>query len=169
MAVATTIKALIRAVETGTADLATPAATHELSLSDTLATGTSNGQADKVWSDTRTLAASATEDLDLAGALAAALGGTAVFVEVVAVMVIALAANTNNVVVGNGTAPVIGGPFGAAGANTIVLQPGACFLWFSPTNPAAAVTATTADILKVANSGGTTGVTYSIVILGRSA
>jgi hypothetical protein len=171
MALTTTaqIKASIRATQSNPADLASAASVIELAFSDSLANGTSADQCDLAFSDTRTLAASATEDLDLAGTLAAALGGTAVFVEVVAVMVTADAANTNSVNVGNGTAPVIGGPFGAAGANLISLQPGAVFLWFSPKNPAVAVTATTADILKVANSSSGTGVTYSIVILGRSA
>jgi hypothetical protein len=47
-----------------------------------LGTGTGANQADKLWSDTRTLAASAVEDLDLAGVLVDALGVTATFARV---------------------------------------------------------------------------------------
>lgn len=62
--------------------------------------GTGADQADLLWADERTLAASASEDLDLAGVLADAFGATLGMAEVVMILVIAAAANTNNVVVG---------------------------------------------------------------------
>lgn len=169
MALSTTVSLVLRAIETSSLDLATASATHAKSFSDTLASGTSADQADLAWSDTRTLAASATENIDVAGSLTGGLGAAVVMVELVAILVIAAAANTNDVVVGNGTNPIVGGPFGVAGANTINVAPGGVFFFWNPKNPAVAITASTGDILKVANSAAGTGVTYDIVLIGRSA
>ena len=62
---------LTRADDLGVAAL--PVAIHDrIRLTD----GTGAGAANRLWSDRRTLAASATEDLDLAGVLTEHLGGT---------------------------------------------------------------------------------------------
>jgi hypothetical protein len=170
MALATTINLAVTALLTGANDLATEVkATIKGTFSDTLASGTAADQADVVFSDERTLAASADETLDLAGALENALGGAAVFAELVAILIIAAAANTNDVVVGDATAPIIGGPFGAAGDHLIAIPPGGVFFWMTPKNPAVAITGTTADGLKIANGSSGSSVTYKILLIGRSA
>ena len=46
------------------------------------------------------------------------------------------------------------------------MQPGGTLLLVAPNAAGYAVTAGTGDLLKVANSGGSTGVTYDIVIVG---
>lgn len=134
----------------------------------TLGSGTTAGKADRIWSDRRTLIASATEDLDLAGVLLDAAGAAITFARIKGLYITAADANTNNVVVGAGTAPWIGF-LGAT--HTITLRPGA-FVGFGTGAADAAgypVTATTADILKIANSAAGTPVTYDIVIIGASA
>jgi hypothetical protein len=129
--------------------------------------GTGAGQADIVWSDTRTLAASATEDLDLAGVLMDAFGATVTAVEVVALYVGAAPGNTNNVVIGDATAPV---PlFGGTNA-THAIKPGHFFFAGGPSAAGMfAVGAGATDDLKVANSAAGTAVTYNIAVLARSA
>jgi hypothetical protein len=87
MSLVTTITAGIRALLTGSADHGTPTADLQLSYSAALATGTGSSQADKVFSDQRTLAASASEDLDLAGGISDALGVTVTFAKVKAIMI----------------------------------------------------------------------------------
>src|ERR1700750_731848 len=62
-----------------------------------MASGTGSGQADLVFSDTRTVNASSTDALDLAGSLSGRLGGTLTFVKIKALLVVAHADNTNNV------------------------------------------------------------------------
>lgn len=166
MALATNLLARIRAVLTGTADHATPQAAVELSQSIELETGTGSNQADKIFSDQRTLSASASEDLDLAGVLADLLGSTITFVKVKAIFIKAAAGNTNNVVVGNGSNPFLGG-FGSA-AHTWAIPPGGMFMVAAPVS-GWSVTAGSADILKVANSGAGSSVTYDIVVIGTSA
>jgi hypothetical protein len=124
---------------------------------------------DVVFTDTRTLAASATEDLDLAGSLTGALGATLTFARIKAIFVSAAAANTNNV---NVTRPAsTGTPWLLAAGDGIALRPGAAFTWVSGTADATgvAVTAGTGDLVTFTNSAGTTSVTYTVVVLGCSA
>lgn len=135
-----------------------------------LASGTAAGQADKIFHDTRTLAASANEDLDLAGALTDALGGSLTFVRIKGLVVAAAAGNTNNVVVGgaasNGFITWVG-----AATHTVTLRPGAVMALMAGSADATGyvVTAATGDLLRVANSSSGSTVTYDIVVLGCSA
>lgn len=130
--------------------------------------GTGAGQADKVWEDTRTIAASGTDDLDLAGtALQDAFGANVTFVKVKGIFVYAWPTNTNNVVVGGAAATQFVGPFGAA-THTVALQPDQFFA-ITAGGAGWAVGASASDLLRVANSGGGTEVKYDIVILGTSA
>lgn len=133
-----------------------------------LGNGTGAGQADKVFHDTRTLNASASETLDLAGSLADALGAPLSFARIKALIVAAAPTNTHNVLVGgaaaNGWATWVGDP-----TDVIVVRPGG-FLALSASDATAyPVTAATGDLLKVANSGGVGPVTYDVIILGASA
>lgn len=168
MALNSTIKVDVTATETSSLDLAQRTATHSLSLAKSLTSGTGAGQADMAFSDTRTLAASANEDLDLAGVLSAAFGGTLTFVRIKAIIVTADPGNTNNVIIGGAAATQFVGPFGAA-THTIALQPGNGFAITATGATGWTVGAGASDFLRIANSGGTTGVTYSILIIGASA
>lgn len=134
-----------------------------------LATGTGAGQADKVFHDTRTLAASATEDLDLAGSLLDAYGDAFTPAKIKALIISAATGNTNNVVVG-GVSAGLSTIIQPAATGLVVVRPGATFAVFagSADSTGYAVTATTADLLHVANSGAGTSVTYDIVIIGTS-
>lgn len=129
--------------------------------------GTGAGKADKAFFDTRTLAASATENLDLAGGLSDPFGVTLTFVKVKAILVFAHSGNTNDVVVGGAASNTFTGPFADA-TDKAVVPPGG-FLAFVAPGAGWTVTASTGDILKIANSAGTTGVDYDIVIIGTSA
>jgi hypothetical protein len=132
-----------------------------------LTSGTGLNQADLLFTDTRTLAASGTEDLDLAGSLVDAFGATLTFARIKAIMVTALLGNTNNVNVSRTTSN--GVPLFLAATDGIPVRPGGLFVWVAPDATGIAVTAGTGDLITIANSGGTTGVTYDIVIIGASA
>jgi len=140
------------------------------SASAAYSSGTGAGQVDRVYTATRTLSASATEDLDLAGSLTDALGNTAIaFARIKSILVSAAAANTNNVQV---TRPASNGvPWLMAAGDGIALRPGAAVAWLSGAADASGVvvTAGTGDLITVTNSAGTTSVTYTIVITGCSA
>src|SRR5439155_27040686 len=126
-----------------------------------LATGTATGQADKVWSDTRTLTASATEDIDLTGTLIDAFGATLTLARVKGLVIFASSANTNDVVVGNASSNGWVGPFGAA-THTLAVRPGGLLCLFAPGATGYTVVGGTGDLLHVANSAGGSSVTYDV-------
>lgn len=140
------------------------------SYSTVLQTGTGAGQADRIYHDQRTLVASATEDLDLAGSLTDAFGSALTFAKIKALVVSAAAGNTNNVLVG-GVAAGLSTLIQPQSTGLVVVRPGATFAVFAGAADATgyAVTATTADLLHVANSSSGTPVTYDIVIIGTSS
>ncbi|MGW8762366.1 hypothetical protein ACWGN5_07685 [Streptomyces sp. NPDC055815] len=131
--------------------------------------GTSAGKADTRFADTRTLAASATEDLDLAGTLTDIFGTVVTFARIKGLFISAAATNTNNVIVGGAASNAWAALLGATG--TLTLRPGASVALMTGSTDATtyAVTAGTADLLKVANSAAGTPVSYDIVIIGASA
>lgn len=175
MTLAARLIARVEATHTDTApavDLgaSTAASTYVNQKKDvSLVDGTAAGQGDLMWSDQRTLSASASEDLDLAGVLTDAFGATVTFVRVKGIYVAAAAANTNNVVVGAASSNAWATLLNAAG--TVTLRPGGAFLAVAGVADATgwAVTAGTGDLLKVANSAGSSSVTYDIVVIGASA
>lgn len=132
-----------------------------------LDSGVASGQADRVYAKTITLAASANQDIDLSGALLDAIGGSAVFAKVKAIAVKAADGNTNNVVVGGAAANGFVGPFGAT-THTVAVPPGGRFVIFAPV-AGWTVTAATADLLRVANSGAGTSVTLDLIVIGCSS
>lgn len=149
----------------GSNDLGTPSLRiNPISELVQLSAGTAAiNQADLMFSDTRTLTASATEDLDLAGVLTDAFGAVISAAEIVAIYIKAAAANTNSVVVGAATQP-FAGPLGATGTYTI--KPGEYYLAVSQSGWAVGAGAT--DDLKITNSAGGTSVTYDVLIIGRT-
>lgn len=129
-----------------------------------LGNGSGANQANNVFHDQRTLAASANEDLDLAGGLTNAVGDTLTFTKIKAVLIKAAAGNTNNVQV---TRPgTNGAPIFLAAGDGVVLTPGAFMLLVFPDANGVAITAGTGDLINVANSGAGTSVTYDVVIIG---
>lgn len=150
-------------------DLTTGRAPLQIRKAVSLASGTGAGKADRVFSDRRTLAASATEDLDLAGVLLDAFGAAITFARIKGLIISAAAANANNVVVGAASSNPWATLLGAT--HTLTLRPGATVGLFAGAADATgyAVTAGTGDLLKVANSGAGTSVTYDVVLIGASA
>lgn len=133
-----------------------------------LINGTGAGQADQMFSDQRTIAASGTDTLVLsAGTLKDQFGNAITLGHVKAILIKAAAGNTNNVVVGNAAAHPFVGPFNA-GTDTVAIPPGGTLMLLAPVNGWAAV-ATTSDQLLMTNGSSGTSVTYDIVIVGTSS
>jgi len=168
MSLTTKISAHINARLIGTSDHGEPKDELSNLYNKEMATGTGSGLADKVFSDQRTLAASATESLDLAGgSLFDSLGAALTFVKVKAILIKAAVGNINDVLVGGAASNAFAGPFADA-SDIIGIKPGGVLLVAAPV-AGWTVTAGTGDLLKIANSAGTTGVTYDITIIGTSA
>jgi hypothetical protein len=145
-------------------DLSTPKDEIQRNPTFSFTDGAGANQADEHWSDERTLGASSSESLDLAGGLTDAFGTIITFARIKAIYIEADATNTNNVLVG---APASNGLTSFISANAAVaIKPGGFFLLVAPDAAGHVVTPGTGDLLSVANSGGTTGVKYRIYLLG---
>ncbi len=131
----------------------------------TLTNGNGANQANLAFSDERTLAASATENLDLAGVLTDAFGNLLTFAKVRVILIYALPANTNNVLVGGAASNGFITPFNDA-TDIAVVKPGGMLLMIAPDTNGYAVTAATGDLLKITNSSSGTSITYDVIILG---
>lgn len=153
---------------TSALDLATGRVPLTFRRSYDLASGTGADQADKIFHDQRTLGASSTEDLDLAGGLTDAFGSTITFVKIRGLFVAAATGNTNNVQVGGAAANQFIN-WVADASDKINVRPGGIFALIARDTTGYAVTAGTGDLLRIGNSGAGTSVTYDIVIIGTSA
>jgi hypothetical protein len=167
MSLTTDLLVRLLATEERAFDLVTPQAPLSFSERIRLATGTGANQADLIFTDTRTLTASATEDLDVAGSLTTPLATAFTPARIKALLVAAASGNTNNV---NLTRPASNGvPLFLAAGDGIPVRPGGVFVWVAPDATGVAVTASTGDLITFTNSAGSTSVTYDVVIIGASA
>ncbi|PWB94661.1 hypothetical protein [Methylosinus sporium] len=133
-----------------------------------LVNGTGAGQFDLGYAAERTVASAANDDIDLAGVLTDAYGAAVTIAELVAIMIVNKqrdgTANTTDLTPGGGSNFVPG--FSAA---LPPISPGGIFMMVAPGAAGlATVTASTGDILRVANSSGAQN-KFQIAILGRSA
>lgn len=165
MALESTVTASIKGLQTGVNDLGVPLVSFERTLKAALSSTSPTTPVQKVFADTRTLAASATENLDFAaGNTGGPFGETQTWVTIKGILVAARSTNTNNVIVGGAPTNGIPGIFNDL-TDKIIVKPGGVFLWVAPVT-GATVTAATADLLLVANSAGGSSVDYDIIVVG---
>jgi hypothetical protein len=166
MALRTAYSIALSGSQTVAKDMGTVSFPFSLALSGALTDGVASGMADLIFTDQRTLAASASEDLDVVGSLEDAVGATISMAKVKCVFIKAASANTNDVVLSRPAAN--GLPLFGAASDAISIKPGGAFMWLAPATGVTA-TAGTADLLTVAKSAAGTPVTYDVVIVGTSA
>lgn len=132
-------------------------------LENLLTDGSGANQASTQWSDRRTLATGANEDLDFAGGITNAFGVTLTLTKIKAIIIQALAANTTNLTVSR---PASNGvPFFAAASDAVVLKPGGLFVLTDPSAAGVTVTAATGDLLNILNAAGASA-SYDIIVFG---
>ncbi len=134
--------------------------------SKTLDNGTGINQANAIYVDKFSIAASGTLSTDISGTLTDAHGNTMVFTAIKEIMVIADDGNTNNIVLGGGANAFVGA-FGAA-AHTVAVAPGSRADLANFSAAGWAVTAGTGDIVLLTNSAAGTAVTGTLVIVGEA-
>lgn len=164
----TSLDLTLRGAIVGVADLSTPSATVIKAFTDAMTSGIGLEQADTIWADERTLAATTSENLDLSGALTNDLGATAIFakVKVICVHLKTLTAGYTLSVGGAASDAFINWVGDAT--DIIKVGAGGIFLIYNPDLAGYAVTASTGDILKVNNTNAAS-VTYDIIVIGTSA
>jgi len=170
MSLSGSLKVQVNFTQTKTPDNTTAQAVIAHALTLSFSDGVAAGNADVIWTDTRTLAASASETIDLRGTLTNTYGDAAVFADIRAILVTAATANTNNVnVTKPSTSPETGAPLFLASGDGIAVRPGGFFAWGCPDATGIPTVAGTADKIGFANSSGSTEVIYTVTIIGASA
>lgn len=133
-----------------------------------IADGTGAGQANAVYIDDFSIAASGTLAIDLSGSLVDPNNVTKAFTAVKEIRIKADATNTNNIIYGNAATNQFLGPLGAA-AHTVVIKPGGLMHHVEGYSAAGwAVVNATNDNILLTNSAGGTAVTGTIVIIGEA-
>lgn len=151
---------------TGSNDMGNPEQRAVLEKVLQFASGTTANKADGVFTDTRTVAASSNDDVDLAGALTNALGATVASAEIVGIVIVNKSTQTLTVGVA-GTNPWV--TMWAATGDGIKVFPSGVFLNFAPdANGLGAVVGGSSDVLRIANGAGADA-DYDIAILYRTA
>lgn len=130
-----------------------------------VANGTGADQANMVFTDTRTISASSSDDLDLYGGLTNAFGDTINFTAVHGIFIFAASGNTNNLIIGGDGSALVNY---VGNANDVVnVKPGGMFAIYDPSAGGYGVTNSSADVLQIANSSSGTSVTYDIIVIGE--
>lgn len=148
-------------------DLVTPKAIQAFSYLLSLTSGAGLNQANVIWSDRRTVNASTTDTLDLAGGgLTDALGAVFAPARMKLLAVRNRHSGTQNITVGRPAAN--GVPWLSAAGDNAIVSAGGLLLMAWPTAAGIVVTAGTGDLIEVVNGAGTS-VDYDIVIIGASS
>jgi hypothetical protein len=129
--------------------------------------GVTLGKADDVFIDRdKSLAGAAAVTYDLVGATNTNPFNVALaFVEITGIFVFASASNSDDILVGGGS--LIG--WVSSATDVVRVKPGGILALYAPTDPAYAVTATTADGLLVTNAHATLAGIYTIIVIGRKS
>ncbi len=160
------IKFALAGIFNGDNDLSSVTQTFNYSKNYNITNGTGLDQANMIWADTRTITASSTDDLDLYGGLTNSFGTTINFTSIKGIIITAASTNTNDVVVGGDASAAFVNWVGAAN-DVINVKPDGMFALVNPGANGYAVTATTGDILQIANSSSGSSVVYDIILLGE--
>lgn len=165
MAVNARLQLGLRSEMTGTADLSVPRDLLNYVFTQELTSGTSSGQVDISFHDTRTLTSGSSENIDLAGTLTDSFGQTVSFAKV-KVLMIRNKSTARTLTVGGAASNGFTSWVGSAD-DTVKVQPGGVFLLVAP-GTGYTVTSNTGDILKIANDAGST-CDYDLIVLGTSS
>jgi len=156
-----TLNLVLGATFTNALDNTTTKDALSLDLTDTLANGTGTDQANQIWHDRRTLAATS-ENLDVAGGLTDPFGATVTFTAIKCILIHNRETTAGyDLTIGGGTNALVN--WVADSSDKVVIGPNAVFLLWHP-GAGYAVTAGTGDILKI--DAGANTVTYDIVLIG---
>lgn len=146
-----------------TVDIGTAKYNPTYTYESTFTNGTGDDQAELVFTDERSLAASTGEDLDLYGNLSDQFGTLINGATLKCLVVEAKSTNGGNIVVGGASANALAALF-ADTSDKINVKPGGLFAWRAP-NTGITITDSTGDKLRIENSDSGAGATYKIIMV----
>lgn len=139
-----------------------------LKIVQALTSGTTDSKADLIFIDQRTIADGANDDLDLAGGVTDAFGAAITFVTVKGIYISSPSTNVAGLQIGGAAGAALTTLFGNT-SDFIILKKNGVFMTNSA-DTGYAVTATTADILRLTHDGtDTSNLVVDVAIWGTSA
>lgn len=166
MSLSANISLKVDVKEGETAGVGSVSSTVGYAKSISLINGIAAGMANKSFNDQRNLAASASDDLDLAGDLVDAFGNTITFASIKTMVFVASETNQGNLQIGAGSNAFA--TFFADTTDALILPPGGMFAITAPAD-GFAVTADTADVLTVENLDSVNAADYDVILIGLTA
>lgn len=151
-------------VHTSTNALSTASETLPTVIYDRITNGVSSNAMNQIYYTSRTLAANATDSLDLCGGVTDSFGIAATMTHMRLLLIGGGATNAGNIAVGGLAANPISVLFGNTN-DWAKVAPGAWLMWYCPTALAYSNTASVADTLMISNTAASVG-TYSIYVGG---
>lgn len=168
MSLSASFKASLRGLFETVLDLGSAQFPVDLQAAAAFTNGTGLGAADLIFTDTRTLAASATENLDCAGGgLTTPLGAAFTCARLKGVLIRCPSTNPHDLVFSRPAAN--GVPIFEAASDAVRVKPGGWFAMAAPDAAGWVVTAGTGDLLTATNGGGGGAISYDVVLIGASA
>lgn len=164
MAVDASLSLRVRATQTSALDLSTVVDPINQLIEQAFANGTGADQANKVWSDRRTLADGASESLDLAGGLTDAFGAAITFTKIKGIVIKNRSTTQTLAVGGAASSQFIN--WVANSSDIVNIPPGGFLALTAPGAAGFAVTAGTGDLLKIANGAAGQATDYDIYLIG---
>ena len=163
----TNLSVVLDTLYQSTLDLSTSNDAMKVEQTEYLTDGTTANKADVIWHDTRSLNATSSEDLDMAGSLTDAFGNTVTFVDVKGIFIRnKTTTSTYELAVGGASSNQFINWVGDS-SDIVNIGAGGCLLLTAPVD-GWAVTASTGDLLKI-NNANAGAVSYDIVIWGTTA
>lgn len=162
------IRIIAKMVALKALDKSVPADDLSYSKQVTYTYGTGANRVNQIWHDQRPLAGGAGEELDFAGSLLNAFGGSVTFANIKAIIVENASTNSGTTItIGNASANQFVGPFGAA-AHTLTIKPGGFAAVCDVAADGWTVTANSGDKFKILNNDASNTATYNIIVIGES-
>lgn len=150
---------------TAALDLTNPEADVTKSYVANYANGTGANQAQEIFTDSRAIGSSSTDNLDLSGLLTDALGVTIALTGVKELIIVNT--GTTQLRIGKKVTNGFAGPFDqTAGALGVIVEAGGVLRLSNPSAAGWAVVAATADQLSVENLTASAGA-YDVIIIGK--
>ena len=104
----------------------------------------------------------------MAGSLTNALGATVTFARIKAIVIASAATNGGNIEIGGAASAQFSSMFGDV-SDKLIVNPGGFVVLATPGATGYAVTATSADLLKIANADSGASASYDIILIGATS
>lgn len=165
MSLSANVKLTVSGSLSNTIDIGSAGYSFNKSFTQAFTNGTGADQANQIWTDERTISGSSNDDLDLYGSLTNAFGTTLNFTSIKGIFIKAGDSNGGNLTIGGEGSNPFSSIFSDP-TDKLVLPPSSFVGICNPNANGYTVTASTGDMLRIANLDSASA-TYEILVIGE--